>query len=180
MFFIPGFIVALVTFPGVVVHELAHQLACRFARVVVVDVCYFQLKRPNGYVLHEPVTTVRKQLVVGLAPLVVNTLLGMLICMPATISVFVIGSPTAVDWLLMWLGVSIAMHAFPSRGDVRGMWQGCVRNPRAPFIGRALLVPVLAGLFVMSLGGLVWLDALYGLGAAYASLTVLQSVLGVA
>lgn len=29
MFFIPGQLIALVTFPGVIVHELAHQLFCR-------------------------------------------------------------------------------------------------------------------------------------------------------
>jgi len=29
MFFIPGQLIALVTLPGVIVHELAHQLLCR-------------------------------------------------------------------------------------------------------------------------------------------------------
>jgi hypothetical protein len=41
MFFIPGPLIALATFPGVIVHELAHQLFCRWFRIPVLNVCYF-------------------------------------------------------------------------------------------------------------------------------------------
>jgi hypothetical protein len=43
---IPGQLIALLTFPGVIVHELGHQLMCRFLRVAVLDVCYFRVGRP--------------------------------------------------------------------------------------------------------------------------------------
>lgn len=42
MFFIPGQLIAALTFPGVIVHEMAHQLFCRLFRVAVLDVCYFR------------------------------------------------------------------------------------------------------------------------------------------
>ena len=42
MFVIPGFIISLVTFPGVIVHELAHQIFCMLMKVPVYDVKYFQ------------------------------------------------------------------------------------------------------------------------------------------
>ena len=68
MFFIPGFLIALVTFPGVIVHEMAHQLFCRLFRVAVLDVCYFRLGNPSGYVLHESPRTTAQHLVIGIGP----------------------------------------------------------------------------------------------------------------
>lgn len=41
---IPGFLISIATFPGVIVHEAAHQLFCRLTKVAVLDVCYFRLK----------------------------------------------------------------------------------------------------------------------------------------
>lgn len=46
MIIIPGFLISLLTFPGVMVHEFAHQLFCRIMRVPVYDVVYFQAKNP--------------------------------------------------------------------------------------------------------------------------------------
>lgn len=41
-------------FPGVMVHELAHQLFCRLMGVPVYEVKYFQFADTCGYVAHEP------------------------------------------------------------------------------------------------------------------------------
>lgn len=50
---IPGFLISILTFPGVIVHEIAHQLFCRICGVAVLDVCYFKAGNPAGYVVHE-------------------------------------------------------------------------------------------------------------------------------
>lgn len=50
---IPGFLISIVTFPGVIVHEMAHQIFCRLCGVAVFDVCYFRFGNPSGYVVHE-------------------------------------------------------------------------------------------------------------------------------
>ena len=52
MIIIPGWLIALVTFPGVIVHEAAHFLFCRLRRVAVFDVCYLRFGNPAGYVIH--------------------------------------------------------------------------------------------------------------------------------
>lgn len=54
---IPGIIISLVTFPGVIIHELAHKVFCYLFGVRVYEVVYFQVKdlsAPVGYVLHDP------------------------------------------------------------------------------------------------------------------------------
>ena len=52
MFFIPGQLISLLTFPGVIVHEWAHKLYCNWTGVLVHKVVYFQFANPAGYVLH--------------------------------------------------------------------------------------------------------------------------------
>ena len=46
--FIPGFIISFVTFPGVIVHEMAHQLFCRWQRVAVLMFAIFALATPRA------------------------------------------------------------------------------------------------------------------------------------
>jgi hypothetical protein len=117
MFFIPGIVISLVTVPGIIVHELAHQLFCRLYKVPVFKVVYFQMGNPAGYVLHEAVKNKAQGIMISVGPFFVNTVLGALIAMPAALPVFTFNNATPLDYLLIYLGVSIAMHAFPSRGD---------------------------------------------------------------
>jgi hypothetical protein len=125
--FIPGPLIALATFPGVIVHEIAHQLFCRIFRVAVFDVCYFRLGNPAGYVIHEPPSNASQQIWIGIGPFFVNSILGALIALPAVIPVMRFEAGAPLDYLLMWLGVSIAMHAFPSTGDAKSIWSAVQR-----------------------------------------------------
>jgi len=78
-------IIALLTFPGVVAHEVVEQLVCRWSGVAVLDVCYFRFVNPRGYVIHEPALKVRKSLLIGLGPFFVNSLLVALVAFPAVL-----------------------------------------------------------------------------------------------
>ncbi len=51
----------------------------------------------------------------------INTILGILITLPASIPVMKFGAGDVIDYILMWLGISILMHAFPSRGDAKAL-----------------------------------------------------------
>ena len=44
-------LISLVTFPGVIVHEAAHLPFCRLRRMPVVEVCFFRVGNPAGYVI---------------------------------------------------------------------------------------------------------------------------------
>ncbi len=41
MFFIPGPVIAALTFPGVIIHEAGHLFFCRLFKLQVFDVCFF-------------------------------------------------------------------------------------------------------------------------------------------
>jgi len=163
MIFIPGSLITLVTFPGVVVHEIAHQFFCRLTGTAVLDVCYFRMGNPAGYVVHERPRTRAKALLVSIAPFIVNTLLGAMIAAPAAISAFTFEDGDFLDGLLIWLGVSIAMHAFPSRQDAQSLWSA-FKEER--WWIKALIAPIVFVIHSGAVLSFVWLDLIYGVGVA--------------
>ena len=121
---IPGFLISIVTFPGVIVHEIAHQLFCRICGVAVLDVCYFRAGNPSGYVVHEVPKKPSTNILIGIGPFLVNSILGALIALPGAIPILILKGTAdygLFEIFLIWLGVSIAMHAFPSTGDAQSM-----------------------------------------------------------
>ncbi len=68
MFFIPGQLISIITFPGVIVHEYAHQLFCKITKTVVLDVCYFRVGNPAGYVVHENPRKLSSHLLIDIGP----------------------------------------------------------------------------------------------------------------
>jgi len=163
MFFIPGPLIALATFPGVIVHELAHQLFCRWFRIPVLNVCYFRVGNPAGFVIHEPVTKSYQSVLISVGPFLVNTIIGALVSFPAAIPVIRFGAGDFLDYFLIWLGVSIAVHAIPSTGDAKSMWQSV--KDVSP-ITRLLVMPIVGVIYLATIGRFFWLDLFYGIGVA--------------
>lgn len=163
--FIPGFLITLVTFPGVIVHELAHQLFCRFYKIPVFKVVYFQMGNPAGYVLHERVPNKAQGIMISIGPFIVNTVVGALIALPAALPVFTFNTAKPLDYVLIYLGVSIAMHAFPSRGDANVIWHS-IHEANTPRWIKIIGYPIVGLIYVGSLGSFFWLDLLYGIGVA--------------
>ena len=76
---IPGFIITILTFPGVIVHELAHELVCALLGVRVRKVCYFRVGNPPGYVVHDSPETVMGHILIGTGPFLVNSVVGVVL-----------------------------------------------------------------------------------------------------
>ncbi len=164
---IPGILISIVTFPGVIVHELAHLLFCKLFRVAVYDVCYFRVGNPSGYVVHEHPRTPLQSIFISIGPFLVNTILGAIIALPAAIPVLKFDSGDIFDYVLIWLGVSIAMHSFPSTGDAKSLWAS-VTSPQTPFGYKIMAAPICLVIFAGAIGSFFWLDLGYGVVVALA------------
>lgn len=164
---IPGFVISIVTFPGVIVHEIAHQLMCRLFRVAVFDVCYFRFGNPAGYVIHEAPHSPYQNLMIGIGPFLINTIVGALIALPAALPVMDLGSSEPIHFLLLWLGISITMHAFPSTVDAKSIWDSA-NAPGTSCLARVVAVPIVALIYIGAIGSIFWLDAIYGIAVAMA------------
>lgn len=158
-----GAVINTVSFPGVVVHELAHYLACRLVGVAVYEVCYFRFGSPGGYVTHEPTSKWLHTVVVSTAPLVLNTVVGAVVAFPSILRVFdFTGAASTVDRILVWFGVSVAMHAIPSRADAGLIWQS-VQGAQASWAAKLVAAPIVGLIHVLALASMVWFDVVYGI-----------------
>jgi hypothetical protein len=160
---IPSQVIALLTFPGVVLHEVVVQLLCRWLRIAMGDVCYIRFGSPAGYVIHEPPADVCQALVLGLGPFFVNSILGAFIAFPAIFPALEFRVSTTGGYVLAWLGVSIATHAFPSADETGELWRA-VWSPRGSTLTRLFTTPLVAFMYGGALGHFICLDLLYGIG----------------
>jgi len=164
MFFIPGQLVAILTFPGVILHEAAHMLFCKVRRVAIFDVCFFRVGNPAGYVVHEPIEDLVSAFWVGMGPLVVNSALCVAFCLPALIPVRVFEQENLLSWFWIWLGMSIGMHAFPSNHDAQALWAHAKKGARELRPLALLSFPLVVAIVLGNLLSVVWFDAIYAFG----------------
>lgn len=112
-------LISLATFPGIILHEWSHKFFCERLGVSVRKVCYFRLGNPSGYVIHDPINHFGKALIVATAPLLINTGISIAIFALA-LKVF---PHTGFSLALCWLGISSAMHSFPSTQDLESLYR---------------------------------------------------------
>lgn len=150
-----SWLVALLTFPGIIIHELAHKLFCDLTHVQVYKTCYFRLGNPAGYVLHGQVNSYGKAFLIDTAPFVINTLIAVIVYF---IAVIIPLGPAA--YIFYWLGISAAMHSFPSSGDAYNLWDASKnswrRNPLA-----ILGFPIVGLIKLAASAKAIWFDLLY-------------------
>ena len=123
MYFIPGWLIAIVTFPGVIVHEIGHRIFADLGQVPVYKICYFRIGNPSGYVVHGPPKGLKSAFLISVGPLIINTLLCALLTFPAVFPLYIF-QEKKINWIfifLAWIGISIGMHAFPSGQDVENL-----------------------------------------------------------
>lgn len=163
MFFIPGEIISILTFPGIIVHEFAHMLFCKLRNVAVLDACYFQVGNPAGYVIHEHTEDFTSTFLVSMGPFVVNTLLCLLICLPAYMPIKFFNIDHPLSYFLIWLGVSIGMHAIPSNQDASNVYNQAKAKAKEGNPLAIISFPVVGLIFVFNVLRVIWADLIYGI-----------------
>ena len=167
MFFIPGFLIALLTFPGVIVHEIAHRFFAELTGVQVYDVCYFRFGNPSGYVIHGKPKNLLQAFLISVGPLILNTILCAAITIAAIYPWIILESQIAtLEYILLWLGISIGMHAFPSNHDIEAFTEVVNQNCGKGLMWRfAKLVEIIFN--VANALRFFWFDLFYAIGVAF-------------
>jgi len=153
------------TFPGVVIHELAHKEFCRYYRIPVKEVCYFQLGEPAGYVIHARPKRYIPAFFISVSPVIVNVIVCLaggwlfayhLLPFPGVTDV---DSYTWVDLVLGglggWVGFSAGVHALPSKQDAYAIWQHSKANWYNPFV--LVVIPLVAVIWLLNIGRKLYL-----------------------
>jgi Putative zincin peptidase len=162
-----GVVVALMTFPGVIVHEFAHKLFCQWTGTKVLEVCYLRYGDPVGYVIHEVPKNIWKHILIDIGPFFINTFLGFVLGVFLKLlsdSEYVNTSSVAsvFSMFLMWLAGSIAMHAFPSVGDAASIWQA-IWQEASPISAKILGATLVGFIVIGAIGSIFWLHAIYAI-----------------
>lgn len=164
MIIIPGELIALVTFPGVIVHEISHKFMCDLFGVPVYHVSYFTIGDRNaGHVIHQKIDSVTQGLLIALAPLFINSILCMLFTLPLFSAIYITGellpisSLTYASFMYMilgWLGISIGGNAFPSNQDVASVLEIAQKS--------YVIVFVISGIVrLLNFFSQIWLSFIY-------------------
>jgi hypothetical protein len=147
----------------VIVHEFAHAWACRRMGVRVIKVCYLRFGNPPGYVLHARPATALQHIVIATAPLFIATFLSLVISCAAGACYASHAIENYHDLMLalsLWLGYSVALHAFPSSGDADALWSE-VKSPNVSLAAKLLLVPVVGLIRLAGFGRRFRFDVLF-------------------
>lgn len=165
MLLLPPSLVNLLTFPGVIVHEVAHRFFCDLFKIPVYKICCYRFDSPSGYVIHGPIKELKKSLFVSLGPLIINTILCMLLTFVASIPITILEEEKSsiIFKILIWLGFSIGMHAFPSNTDMKNIIK---QMDNSNSKGLALIFIILLGSLFRIANALrfFWFDAFYAFG----------------
>lgn len=167
MFFIPGWLISILTFPGVIVHEVAHRFFADLAHVPVYDVCYFKRGNPAGYVIHAPPKTLKQSVLISVGPLIVNTVLCSLLTFSSVFPLIILDTEKNIEVfvILAWIGYSIGMHAFPSNEDMQNLLIDVKQKHQS---GPLLIVAnIFAVLFkIANTLRIIWFDLIYAVGVS--------------
>lgn len=163
MFFIPGEIISILTFPGIIIHEFAHMLFCKMRKVAVLDACYLRIGNPAGYVIHENTTNFTTTFLISMGPFFVNTLICLLICLPAYMPIKFFDIAHPLSYFLVWLGVSIGMHAIPSNQDANNVYHQAKVEIKKMNLLALLSFPLVGMIYVFNILRIIWADLIYGI-----------------
>ena len=161
--FIPGPIIALLTFPGVILHEAAHLFFCRLFNLQVYDLCLLRFGNPAGYVIHEKTENFTALFFVNIGPFISNTLLCMVFCSAAVLPFWRPRLSDPMALFLYWLGLSIGMHAIPSSADLSNLWEMAPARAKQGNVLAIASLPLIAMLYVLNVGRVLWADLAYGI-----------------
>jgi hypothetical protein len=161
--FIPGQFIAIATFPGVIVHEAAHMFFCKLRKVAVFDAVFFQVADPSGYVIHERTENFTSTFLISMGPFFINTILCFMICFPAYLPMSFFNMSSPLSFFLMWLGISIGMHAIPSSQDAQNIWEQATQRAREFHPLALISLPLVLLIYLFNFLRFFWADLFYGL-----------------
>lgn len=168
-----GRLILVTTFPGIIVQTIAKNLSCRITQTRVQEIGYLRLTAPYGYVVHDPPSSAWKQMLIGIGPFVVNTLVGLALGLIASRQILHTGN-IYHNIAFMWLAVSVAMHSFPSITDANKILHSA-RSADTPPLARYIGIPLAATIYLGAAGSVFWLDLAYG---AVIGLALPEMILG--
>lgn len=155
-------LLSILGFPGVAVHEFAHQLCCWLTGTRVRRVCYFRFGVPAGFVEHDAPASPWRHALISAGPLFVNTAVALACGILALREALPLDPAWKGRVLLFWLGGAAGLHAFPSMADATSLLSALWER-RSGLLAKVVLTPIGGLLALGSFGTWIGLDLAWAL-----------------
>ncbi|MFW5832218.1 MAG: hypothetical protein ACOCVA_08180 [Prolixibacteraceae bacterium] len=116
------------------------------------------LRSTAGYVVHERPQNFVQSFFVAVGPFITGTLFALLFF-------FIAGSQKTENWqqaLFIWLGISVAINAFPSDTDAKSLWRDSNRHVLKNLFA-VIGYPFAVIIWLSNALHVVWFDLIYAL-----------------
>jgi hypothetical protein len=97
-----------------------------------------------------------------MGPFFINTILCLLICIPAYLPVNFFNVDEPLSYFLIWLGVSIGMHAVPSNQDAKNLHEQVKEKIKERNILAIISFPIIELIYLFNFLRFIWADLAYG------------------
>ncbi len=171
---IPGWIITILTFPGVMLHEFSHWIMCDLFNVKVHEVKFFSLKEvefssifdasPVGWVIHEKPKKFLQSFFISTGPFFINTFLALILF---RLMINFGGSETYIGLFFGWLAISFAVNSFPSNGDAEVLWEEGNEELKNKNYLVLFAYPIIFFIYLANLLSVIWFDFIYAYGLYY-------------
>lgn len=125
MLFFHNKLLRIITFPGVIMHEVAHRILCDMFAVRVYAIQYFSSNIHTKPIIYNDadIKHTYQQFLIAYAPLIINTMLGMVFTFPfiisqnqLSISIYIPNIFIRICWYITyWIGFSFLYNAIPKK-----------------------------------------------------------------
>lgn len=153
-----GQIVTLLTFPGVVAHEIGHMFFCKRFNIKIYKVCYFRFGNPAGYVIHEEPQNFKQSFFVDVGPFIVSNVFAII---AFVLAVYFMNNIENLGFFFGWLGVSFAMHSFPSKEDAKSLWSVTKKHSQKNSVLKLIGYPFVIIIYMANLLSFFWFDLIW-------------------
>lgn len=155
---IPGQLIALLTFPGIIAHEIGHKFFCKKFKVKIHKVCYFRFGNPAGYVIHDDPQNFKQSFFIDIGPFIVNNVFAII---AFVLTSLLMNSLESAGLFFGWLGVSFAMNSFPSKGDAKALWAATRKHSERDGFLKVVGYPFAIIIYVANLLSFIWFDLIW-------------------
>lgn len=160
-----GYIATIVTFPGIIIKVLFQDIAYRLMNIPVYTIKYAYMNNETGETGQldaEIIENYGKNLFAALFPLFINSVLGFVLSLPSLYNIVFIEAAGVLDYILLWLGISIAANAFPTSALIEHIHQKTHFYVSNGIMALYLLYPLIWLMQLVKGLRLFWLECLYG------------------
>jgi hypothetical protein len=88
-------------------------------------------------------------------------------CFPAFVPIKVFGIQDPLSYFMIWLGISIGMHAFPSTQDASNLWHSARQSVSSGNLLAVIGFPLVIVIYVANILSVFWFDYLYGIALGF-------------